>query len=205
MDLSTEKGNKKLFITGAIGLLVVLVLGFFIWRFFAGLYSGGDTIPSDPNRTATLSFAETNITATPGQDLNLSILLDTGDISVTEANAVILYDPKALTLNSLLPANPNLFGTSSEYQVTQSTVDNNKGQAIFKIKVVDTTNPPSTTRQGNQKIAEAMFTVNEGFKGTTSLVFYQNETTPDVSSMVRTQNYNGSILKSSTETTVTVK
>lgn len=205
MDLSTEKGNKKLFITGAIGLLVVLVLGFFIWRFFAGLYSGGDTIPSDPNRTATLSFAETNITATPGQDLNLSILLDTGDISVTEANAVILYDPKALTLNSLLPANPNLFGTSGDYVITQDSVDAENGQAIFKIRAVDTGAPPTSTRQGNQEIAEAMFTANSNFEGTTSLIFYQNETTPDVSSMVMTQNYNGSILKSTGETTITIK
>lgn len=205
MDSSNSLGNKKILIGGIAGVVVLLILCIVAWRFFSGLYSGGDTIPDDPNRTATLSFAQSDVTVAPGQDVTLDVVLDTGDISVTEASVVILYDPEALTLNSLLPSNPNLFGTSTEYEITQDSVDAENGQAIFKIKAVDTGAPPTSTRQGNQEIAEAMFTANSGFEGTTSLIFYQNETTPDVSSMVMTQNYEGSILKTTGETTVTIK
>lgn len=201
--METEKVkrvNKKILLIGiSVVLLIIVALG--AWLFFRNT----SELPSDPNRTATLNFMQDSVLVTPNSQITLNIVLETGPASVTEANVVLLYDPQAITVNSLLPSNPNLFGTSQEYQVTESRIDQENGQAFMQIKAVDTGSPPSTTRQGREQIAQLTLTTSQSFTGTTPIVFYQNESTPDVSTMVYKANYQGSILKNTTDINITSK
>jgi len=185
-----KRPNKKLFI-GVLLFIVLIVGGVLGFMYFRPQRTSQTTSLA---RSATLSFLYDEISASLGETVTLDVVLDTGGVSVTGADVILVYDPEAIVMQEIIPADNNLFGAPAEYEVTENIIMQENGQAFFRIHANDA-KTPSTTRQGKGAIATVNFAIHPTYEGDkAAILIFKDEEAQNATSRVLIEGYQGSIL-----------